>query len=463
MKNKKRNLGKIALLTAALAVTVPTAVMLSACGSEEAKHEAGGAWQSNEAMHWHNCDADANDQHSFDLANHTWTTADGKYKCSVCDYVQGTVDDVRIRKLKAAWENLANYQGGITVTSLSSAEDGGSMKLGYNPTTGEGYSVNQQNEVDEDGKIVSGRENVMYVYKNAKGEYILCESNPNYQPAYKNEDGTEIPAVGEKYLFTKVNEAYFREVNSYMFGGGYIDLDDSSMKSFSNLFAQVTDKASFEANALPLAKNFIRGELDTTKTSITTTEANGVLTVKMSGAAKVVAGQPQEVVDMTITLKNGLLSYSMRQETITEDAETGKKTSQVQEMSQSMGYQDLTIDAQEPATVQEKPTISLSINATITDGENTMDSAYVNAELAVAYGTVIKELDYSDNKNPYKLKETIAAALNAYFADQDQDYALSASDVTITSVDGFTPDMKVDWKNHEQWQVSVTITVPAGE
>ena len=127
----KKNFGKIALLTAAMAVTVPSAVLLSACGSEE--HKAANSWQTNAEMHWHGCANDGTDNHSFDLANHTWTTVDGEYKCSVCNYTYTKeAKDAYIQNLRAAWDKLAGYQGGTTITNYST--------YSYDPETGVGYA-----------------------------------------------------------------------------------------------------------------------------------------------------------------------------------------------------------------------------------------------------------------------------------------------------------------------------------
>ncbi len=377
MKNKKNNFGKIALLTAAMAVTVPSAVILSACGSEE--HKASPSWQANSEMHWHNCANNNADNHSFDLANHTWTTIDGEYKCSVCNYTY-TKDakDAYIRNLKAAWDKLAGYQGGATLGSYST--------YSYDPETGIGY-------------VSSGSSAEVIVIKRGD-RYIEYDRN-----SYNNNDN-----------FTEVTKEYFEHCVKATDSKYDPSLGNLFEFDLQQIFARgVVNETSFVANGMEYAKTFFKNmsnrfsdikykfehinyEIDTNNSGVTISENDGVVTVVLHVQTKASAEQDNSndylSSTITFTMENDALK------TVALDAKVvGQNyTRDIASYSQTIGFDQASYDNY-LATVGEVPdTIKpkmCDVQVMVTGYQNGGSLSFTQTNVSLPVGTEIDPTDLS--------------------------------------------------------------------
>ncbi len=330
MKNKKTNIGKIALLTAAMAVTVPTAFALSACGGSKSEegdkedltgHVAETAWQADDYNHWHGCSA--NDDHKYDANVHTWKINNETFTCTVCDYTKTEKgeNDTIIRKLQANWEKLANYQGGLILTSQSSGvnEDGtvytSKMAFSYEPTEGIFYDTYEMDGYSMVEKIVKDGD-----------RYVACTIS---QSAEEEADYNYTSVVDNKYL-----------TNILLPNTGF----DPKLESFAGvdlkaLFTKTYTSATFAERFMTLASASLGVELDEDKSTIDYAVEDGILTV--TARAQTIEQDGQYVIS-TLVFKSDnatvgrFKSIVAQMDTVTEvDGETQTTTSI---MSQTYGF-----------------------------------------------------------------------------------------------------------------------------
>lgn len=298
-------MGKIALLTAALAVTVPSAVLLSACGDKE--HTAAATWQSNEYMHWHACEANAQDNHSYGLAEHDWTI-DGT-RCSVCDYVRGSVEEVCIQTLKDFWEKETG--GGSYTRQIYDPKDGKTRTVSYNyqweagePVT-EGVVWTRATVEGADGTTSYEDQIILKVYQNAAGEYIACEYNDQYDPNDTSADAQP------QYFYNKVGRYYFDE---HLRSWEYSDFREEYLDKFSydmGKFNGVNLGQLFHGSAANFKQNAKEVFYDVFKMDVEVTieSKDGVFSVTIYEKR----ADETDPSSFVMTLENGVFSISMKE------------------------------------------------------------------------------------------------------------------------------------------------------
>ncbi len=222
MKNK---LGKIAMLGAAMLVTVPTATALSACGN---KHSAESEWQTDADYHWHRCAADINDDHVYNLGEHTWKIYNDEYTCTVCDYsktVKGASNQ-HVRTFQAALRDMAEYQGAVTMNCVMEGSglgivagvDAVEMTSSYDPVKGIGYETGNFNNKKVVGKVFQdGNRYVEYAYEyhnndgkiTEKSNYALVDQTYVSQAFGNNDTGIGNNEIDERLLNTELDSTMF--------------------------------------------------------------------------------------------------------------------------------------------------------------------------------------------------------------------------------------------------------------
>ncbi len=438
MSNKKRNLGKIALLTAAMAVTVPTAVMLSACGGNE--HNEYTAWYAdNEEMHWHVCQGGQCTEHTYSLGKHDWIIDSDnhgwKYRCSVCGFRANSVEGEPILVIKDAWEK-ANHSNTFTY-EFYDAEKEQTKTISCNRSTGEGSIWTRTAIKGTDGTTSYEDRVILKVYQNAAGEYIACKYNNAYNPDNKNENAPR------KYLYYKVDEHYFFEHEQYT---DLIKEFDPNMYTFAgsdlgkvfrglDCYYDSAVEYSFKQRAYNLVYD----------PEITVDEKDGVLTITVSSAYEGRDGSCSNS-SFVFTLENDVLTLRSEYDSkyFSYDGAHPEQHEEIHEhrfARQSTGYEPVAVeepsDADEIETLTPKAEFSFYVYK---------DGAYldnIHFVLPFEYGTVIEIAAYHE-----QLKAIIAEKIEGVTIDQ----------IEITD-NGWNPDKyTVNWSEMVAYFLKATIT-----
>lgn len=433
MKKQKRNLGKIALLTAAMAVTVPSAVLLSACGG----HSAAANWQADAEMHWHNCQTDAKDNHTYNLGEHKWTV-DGT-KCSVCGYVKGSVDEVRIQTIKDFWEK---NMWGNSYTYQYLNKYGQLLTLSYDHVLFQNYETGQITD-DVQGSLwtrdaVNGEDKVILtVYQNADGEHIACEYNDDYDP--------DDESTGPQYLFHKVNQNYLEEHAEYK---------EYQKTNFDNEF----DQSWTTFNGIKMGQLFRGSAADFwenardvfgTDVKVTTAEKDGAVTVAIYQAG---VDNLDYANSLVLTLDNGVFAATMKEYATYENEDGTRDLKNF--FRQTNGYEAVALPVEEPSTIEEKfPELRFDLRIdTLLHGPDNgivkIPIEFVTMTLPVAYGTVLGDL----NVYAEQIKDWVKNWLK-------ESYDIT-SDVKITLElpSNYDRNEKIKWSGYRIANIRVNVT-----
>lgn len=470
----KSKFGKIAALGAAMLVTVPTAVALSACGSKETEHKAESAWQTNADSHWHRCATDVNDSHQYNLGEHNWKIYNDDYTCTVCDYtktVKGTADQ-NFRVLQSALQDLVEYRGSMTGNVVQGknfmGSSAGEMNFSFDPVKGVGYYVVKA----EDGQWLTATK----IFQDSD-RYI------EYNYEYEKYSNGVIDQVYENSEYALVDQAYLNEMV-------YGNIDDAEIKNneaYKLLFSKDLDSATFAALVYELFKPaFGTGEdtaIEIDDYQINYTVQDDVLSVTVSAHGKptdIEIENSEFTGEIVLTIVDGTVVGATMQAKM-----TAKVNFQQIELFSANGALNFTFDqtafnkcsvGELPAKIDVK-TIEVGVECECDeiDLSNLGMASLIGGrdyagEIAVPYATTIT----ADNIEEYtaQLKDLIVENINDYFRWQPHEgaaYQIDASQVEVmwTNDDFETPfNGSLTVKNNRSClyaKITLNIDIPAAE